>query len=140
MWTLQNVLTHPDSRMICVDVWFNKNASDRFDSNVLGSEYARKVTKIRARCFDALRFITGPLDAVYVDADHQAKEALSQAVMVWPLLAPGGILIWDDYLWNHKESNTTKLPPKPGIDAFLALWAGEYEVLHHGYQVIIRKL
>lgn len=139
-WILENILTHPDARIICVDAWPGsmKVISDRFDANILGSPHAAKVTKIRAQCFDALRWIAGPLDLVYVDADHQAKSALQDAAMVWPLIAKGGFLIFDDYLW--KQPDHAKLPPKPGIDAFLELWKGEYETLHLGYQVILKKL
>lgn len=140
LWTLEHVLTHPESRLVCVDVWYNKKASDRFDANILGSVHGPKVTKITATCFEALRFISGPLDAVYIDADHQAKEALSQAAMVWPLLRQGGVLIWDDYPWQHKDPESKLLPPKPGVDAFLHCWTGSYSTLHHGYQVIICKL
>lgn len=138
LWTLEHILTHQDSKLICVDIWTNLAVSDRFDSNILGSPYSDKVTKIRSRCFEALRQIEGPLDCVYVDADHQAKAALQDAAMVWPLIKKGGFLIWDDYLWTQPDPE--KLPPKPGIDAFLEFWRGEYSVVHHGYQVIIAKL
>jgi predicted O-methyltransferase YrrM len=138
LWTLEHVLNHPDARLICVDIWTNLAVSDRFDANILGSPWGAKVTKVKSNCFDALRNVSGPLDCVYVDADHQAKAAIQDAAMVWPLLRRGGFLIWDDYLWTQPDP--AKLPPKPGIDAFLELWKGEYELLHHGYQVIIRKL
>ena len=137
LWTLENILTHPKARLTCVDAWSEPEVSARFDANVLGSEHAAKVTKIRARTFEALRWINGPFDAVYVDADHQAKSALRDAVMAWPLIREGGYLIWDDYQWSHP--NPTKLPPKPGVDAFLKCWDGDYTLIHHGYQVIIRK-
>lgn len=138
LWTLENILTNSEARLICVDIWTNPEVSARFDANIMGSPHAAKVTKIRSRCFEALRQVTGPFDCVYVDADHQAKAALQDAAMVWPLITKGGFLIWDDYLW--KQPDPTKLPPKPGIDAFLELWKGEFTVVHHGYQVIIRKV
>ena len=138
LWTLEHILTHPDAKLICVDIWTNLDVAARFDANILGSPYANKVTKVRSRCFEALRQVTGPFDCVYVDADHQAKAALQDAAMVWPLIVKGGFLIWDDYLWTQPDEN--KLPPKPGIDAFLELWKGEYALIHHGYQIIIQKL
>lgn len=138
LWTLEHILTNENARIVCVDIWTNAKVRETFEQNIAGSPWSRKVTMIRSQVFDALRMLSLPLDCVYIDADHQAKAALTDAAMVWPSLKKGGFLIWDDYLWKHPDS--TKLPPKPGIDAFLECWKGEYELIHHGYQVIIRKL
>jgi hypothetical protein len=54
------------------------------------------------------------------------------------LLKVGGIMIFDDYGWgNHRG---TLLHPKPGIDAFLDVYADQLVVLRKEYQVAIKKL
>ena len=53
------------------------------------------------------------------------------------LLKPGGILIFDDYLWRNYPQ--PQLNPALGIDSFLAGFAGRYQLLHKDYQVAIEK-
>ena len=36
-------------------------------------------------------------DLIYIDASHYAPDVLSDAVLAFKLLKPGGILIFDDY-------------------------------------------
>jgi predicted O-methyltransferase YrrM len=60
------------------------------------------------------------------------------AELSWPLLKPGGILAFDDYLWGL--SLVISKAPKLGIDLFLDRHLGEYEILEQGLQVWLRKL
>jgi hypothetical protein len=77
-------------------------------------------------------------DAAYLDGSHIAADVLEDAVLTWRLLKPGGVLIFDDYRWDLYRDSVRS--PGPGIDAFLAGFAGQYDVLHKDYQVILRKL
>jgi hypothetical protein len=113
----------------------------RFDANTDGFE---ELSKYRALVEDWLihTCTTSTLmDVVYVDADHNAHSALMDGALSWKLLKPGGILIFDDYEWSNKDSlHPWKIPPKPGIDAFLTCWAPQLELLHKGWQVIVQKI
>ena len=51
-------------------------------------------------------------DLIYIDASHLAKHVLSDAVMSFPLLRPGGVMIFDDYLSSAKI----------GIDSFVNIY------------------
>jgi predicted O-methyltransferase YrrM len=66
----------------------------------------------------------GTFDLVYVDGSHQAPDVLSDAVMAFPLLRVGGLLIFDDYLWSeHAPMQRDPLRcPLPAIDAFSNLY------------------
>ena len=77
-------------------------------------------------------------DLAYVDGSHRAADVYSDAVLTWAVMAPGGIVIFDDYQWL--EAPDMMGNPKPGIDAFLTACIGQYRVLHHDYQVVIEKL
>ena len=57
--------------------------------------------------------------------------------MCWPLLRPGGVIVFDDYLGAPERPLETR--PCAGIDPFLASIAGEFDFLWRGYQVAIRK-
>lgn len=144
VWTLENILTHPQAQLTCVDLWrgdYEKN----FDANLAPYMAHGNVEKLKGDCFDILAQLTCEkrvFHGIYVDADHQAKSALTEAAIGWRMLAKGGFLIFDDYPWKHPTAHDrkTKLPPKPGIDAFLECWQYEMRVLHKGWQVIVQKI
>lgn len=78
-------------------------------------------------------------DLVYVDANHRADAVLEDGVDAWRHLAHGGILAFDDYYWPEAPKEPTKAP-KLAIDSFLAVYAGQYELLEKDVQVWLRKL
>lgn len=86
-------------------------------------------------------------DWVYIDGSHRADDTFLDGELVWRLTRQGGLIIFDDYLWDS-QPETSILHPKRGIDAFLLLHEGEYERLSERradtegteYQVVIRKL
>ena len=61
----------------------------------------------------------------------------SDAALTWPLIAKGGIVIFDDYEFDQMEEEIER--PKLGIDAFLAAIDGQYRLVHKDYQVAIVK-
>jgi len=56
----------------------------------------------------------------------------------WPLVKCGGIVIFDDYLWNPNWP--VEYRPQIAIDRFMAEFRSELEILHRGYQVMVRKV
>ena len=139
VWTLEHALTDPGARLTCVDIWLNAEVEARFDANLAEELAGGRVRKLKGDAVEVLKTLTGPYDVVYVDADHQAKAALIEGLMAFRMLKPGGILIFDDYPWQHPAGTVGKLPPKPGIDAFLTVLQHELTVLHKEWQVIVRK-
>jgi glycosyltransferase involved in cell wall biosynthesis/predicted O-methyltransferase YrrM len=110
----------------------------RFDANTL--PFAHRLEKLKAFSIEALSELqraSRRFDIVYVDGDHHAASAFTDAQQSWDLLATGGVMILDDYLWQPTKPAPER--PKAGIDAFLQARSGEYEILHQDYQVIIRK-
>lgn len=145
IWTVDNILTHPESSIHCVDIWTGEYEKN-FDSNIANHPQRAKFRKRKGDVVLALAealTMHVKVDVVYVDADHQAKSALTDAAMAWPLLKSGGFMIFDDYPWEHPVTDPNrhrKLGPKKGIDAFLECWQYELQVIHKGYQVIVQKL
>ncbi|KAK7685779.1 hypothetical protein QCA50_011125 [Cerrena zonata] len=79
-------------------------------------------------------------DWVYIDGSHEADDTFLDGELAWRLSRKGAILVFDDYHWD-KEPVESIHHPKRGIDAFLQLHSGEYEILSSPsqYQMVIRK-
>ncbi len=75
---------------------------------------------------------------IYIDGSHQAPDVLADACMAWPMLKKGGIMVFDDYLWGFNQPPTHT--PKMAVDAFIACYHEQLEVVLAGYQWGIRKL
>ena len=45
----------------------------------------------------------GKMDMVLVDADHTYEFVRRDTETAFQLLAPGGIVLWDDYVWNERH-------------------------------------
>jgi len=149
VWMLENILTHPRATLICVDSWKDGvNTTDlegtkpkwdeiRADFHENIKPYMDKVAIFEGRTADFLRNTDNKADLIYVDASHTAHDALVDGVLSHLILKPGGIIIFDDYLWgalNHAPN-----VPKGAIDAFMECFAEQYELLACGYQVVLRK-
>ncbi|RPD62102.1 glycosyl transferase [Lentinus tigrinus ALCF2SS1-7] len=79
-------------------------------------------------------------DWIYVDGSHEADDTFLDGELMWRLARKGAIVIFDDYHWD-KEPEDSVHHPRRGIDAFLALHAGQYILLSSEtqYQVILQK-
>jgi predicted O-methyltransferase YrrM len=77
-------------------------------------------------------------DFIYIDGSHQASDVLEDAVLAFPLLKEGGIMIFDDYTWGAGMGYYEI--PKPGIDAFISIYGDQLKVLEKNSQVVIAKL
>lgn len=110
----------------------------RFDANT--AAFAGRIEKIKARSHDGLAQLgvaKRRFDIAYVDGSHTAADVYADAMLVWPLMAKGGLVIFDDYGWDEMPEPLDN--PKPGVDAFLDVIAGQYRSVMHDYQVAIVK-
>lgn len=143
----------PRSKLVCIDP-FTGNAIHRndpsmreylarlesiFDSNVYAfGDRVEKVVAPSAAALPKLAIGGRRFDLAYVDGCHLATDVFSDAALLWPMITPRGIVIFDDYGLEIDPNAHDR--PKQGIDAFLALFAGQYTVLHSGWQVIVQKV
>ena len=70
-------------------------------------------------------------DFIYIDGSHQAPDVLFDALLGFELLRVGGIMVFDDYLWQEPlEGGTDPIPcPKIFIDAFTNVYCKKVRVL-----------
>jgi hypothetical protein len=154
-WLLQNILTHETSRMTCIDVFYEEKSQgsydttgldsyamsleDRFEHNVRQTGARDRVKKVVGLSGAMLRTLEpSSYDFIYIDGSHIAADVLEDAVLAWQLLKPGGVMTFDDYLWQ--EHQDPLLCPQLAIDAFLKVFEGRYRLLHQAYQVTLEKL
>jgi hypothetical protein len=142
-WFLDNILTHPDARIVCVDTFGGSpehrgldltDLESRFDRNM--ARHAGRFTKLKGSSHAILRTLEpASFDIAYIDGSHEAADVLMDAVLVWDLLKPGSIMMFDDYgtRWEGFDGLRT------AIDAFLACMEGRYELIRKQYQVILRR-
>jgi predicted O-methyltransferase YrrM len=137
VWLLEHVLTATDASITCID-FFTEAYELRFDHNIRVSGAESKVTKLKGLSHDVLLDLAGSrFEIVYVDGSHEASAVYLDAVLCWPMLVRGGVLIFDDYLWHPGAPPSQR--PQLAIDLFLEQWAGEIEVLHKQWQVAVKK-
>ena len=78
-------------------------------------------------------------DLVFVDGSDLALDVLVDAALSWQLLEPGGVLIFDNYLWRSPLGEDSLFQPAPAIDAFLDLVRSHCDILTKEGQVIARR-
>jgi len=137
LWMLENILTHPSARATAIDI-FPGNLEQRFLANVNRSGFGSKVKSLKGTSQSKLRDLpVGGFDIIYIDGSHVAKHVLLDAALSWDLLKENGLLIFDDYLTNNHLP--LDLRAQISIDAFLAAFGGELELVHKDLQVALRK-
>ena len=69
-------------------------------------------------------------DLIYIDGSHRAPDVLFDAVVAFKLLKPGGLMIFDDYLWRDPsiELFDPLRNPKIAIDAFTNIYGQEIRI------------
>ncbi len=116
-----------------------RGVEGRFDDNT--RPFSGRLEKIKASSVDGLIQLgvaERRFDIAYIDGGHRAREVYADSVLTWPLMASGGLVILDDYLWAEMPDPMDN--PKPGVDAFLRSIEGQYRMVHNDYQVAIAKL
>lgn len=137
-----------NAHLTCIDTWqgSDEHANDnrvqsieeKFDNNL--APFASRVTKKKGFSKDVLPTLApDSYDVIYIDGSHYADDVLLDALNAWPLLRTSGYMIFDDVLWKYRGYPKHKWPHE-ALKLFLRQIRGEYELLHAGPQVILRKI
>lgn len=109
-----------------------------FDRNT--AAFKPRIEKIKAGSTEALiglGLANRRFDIAYIDGGHRSSEVYADGMLAWPLMAAGGLVIFDDYQWTEMPQPLDN--PGPGIDAFLKAIKGQYQIVMKGYQIGIVK-
>jgi tetratricopeptide (TPR) repeat protein len=134
-WLLDNILTHPTAKITCIDLYFQEH----FKGNIVKTGAADRVIELQGYSQDLLVDLTSEYyDVAYIDGCHKPTSALQDAILSWRLVKVGGLMIFDDYEFTFPDS--PEQDTKIGIDVFLEMFASQLEVVHKGYQLIVKKI
>jgi len=151
IWIAENMMQDGD-RLSCIDTWEGgeehggenmSEVEERFRANLIvaAKKFPERVIvqqkgtstlilshKIRHGAFH---------DFIYIDGSHKAPDVLTDACMSWPLLKREGLMVFDDYMWGNPRDALHR--PKIAIDAFTNIFGETAEMVHVGYQLVVRK-
>lgn len=137
------------SKIDVVDTWskdFPKGTADPeinfslveniFDKNL--SSFGARVSKFKGTSdqFFSKNLNKGSIyDLIYVDGSHHYPDVINDAKNSWLMLKKGGILIFDDFLWDLFDENS----PIRAINEFLNLNKKDIKIHYVYHQLIIEK-
>ena len=152
-WFLKNIMTNPLSKIYAIDTFegspeYPNNANFKeiertFKKNIEKTGRASQVVVMKMFSIEALNKILHDFgnnlmfDIIFIDASHEAKDVISDAILSWNLLNIGGTMIFDDYKWDKLVEEHAR--PKLAVDSFVKIMKPSIETLHSGYQYIIEK-
>ena len=139
IWTVENVLTHPASKIYCIDLWNvghlysnrpNYDFEAVFDANV---RTYPQIAKIKGASKDILPTLRpNNFHGCYIDASHEKEDVLRDGRLVLPLMRAGAVVIFDDYYWPDSPG------VKAAVDTLLLEWTQKVRIVRLGYQAIIQ--
>jgi predicted O-methyltransferase YrrM len=155
IWFLESILSGPGSHLTTVDTWEGSAENDPREMDAVRERFERNTARFVAE--GRLTVVVAPSQPylagqvanrpsagtaggyhiIYVDGSHTAADVLSDAVLSWALLEPGGVMVLDDYLWDMMQSEQER--PRFAIDSFLACFFGQYDEILRGNQIGLRK-
>lgn len=131
-WFCENILIGKNCKLVCIDSWAGKVFEDRFDKNTVGLNI-RKFKKYSYLVLaELLANENTYYNFIYVDGNHSGNLVLLDMCLAWRILAKGGIMICDDYVWTNKN---VIVPPKIAIDSWFKCNINEYT----GYELTVRQ-
>lgn len=142
-WLLENVLTHKDSKLHCIDHFLDKAPKTKQDTyktflkNIIA--FKDKVHVHRGLSRDMLttpHMLKQQFDIIYIDASKHSQNVLEDIMLAYPLLKRGGLLIMDDNTFNREHDASC---PAAAILAFRTIFANEIKIIHDGWQLIVQK-
>jgi predicted O-methyltransferase YrrM len=140
-----NILDHPDSSMTCVDPFLTVDNNDHvqflqnneeahFDYNIKECKNASKINVHKITSDDFFKINSNMYNFIYVDGCHECDFISRDLENSFKVLEKGGIMWMDDY------GGGDGIQIKNTMDKFLQEHHGEYDKIHAGYQLAIRKI
>jgi SAM-dependent methyltransferase len=157
-WFSDNLLNHKESKLYCVDTWegsveyktnfnnvkktFKNNIETTFKKNIKNSKHPTKIKTYKATTTEFfVKFLATnkkPIfDLIYIDASHDARNVIMDAILSFKVLKVGGYIVFDDYEWDKMPENYER--PKIAIIAFNHMFRDNIKITHKGYKMIVQK-
>ena len=155
VWFLEQILIGPANHLTTVDTWRGSAENEQSEMDAVYRRFTANAARFVAQgrltvvVSESQPFLAAGVaarrhgfadfgyDIIYIDGSHAAPDVLSDAVLSWALLKPGGTMVFDDYGWQQVPEAHNQ--PRMAIDSFLACFRGQYDDVHSGYQLAVRK-
>ncbi len=152
MWFLNTILTHPTSRITCVDTFEGSpehtdtvdttNLFDRFSTNLEEYKNEARVSVFRNTSYqfflENAASMQNTYDFIYIDGSHKASDVLTDAIFSFYMVKKGGYLIFDDYEWPVPLDEIYK--PGIAVDSFIACFRDQCKPLHVNDLCILQRV
>ena len=153
-WMLENMLSDTGT-VTCIDPFADRPVTafaedsipedrtieNRFRANIAEVKGADQTVNVMVDLsFPALAQLIvdkQQYDFIYVDGTHHADEVLADAVMCFGMLQAGGVMLFDDYLWEDDPRHLGRC--KASIDAFVNMFYDRLKLGLVNYQLAIVK-
>ena len=101
--------------------------------------YGDKVKYLLGESSDSFKLLKekDTFDLIYIDGNHMSKYVLEDAVNSFYVLKEGGYIIFDDFGGGWEQE--LHMQVKTAVESFVHSYGKYIEVIHQGYQFIIRK-
>lgn len=113
------------------------NTNEFIENNV--EPYKDNLTYLLGESSDSFKKFTEKniFDLIYIDGNHMSKYVLEDAVNSFYILKNGGYIIFDDFGGGWEQEK--HLQVKTAVESFVHSYEKYLDVVHQGYQFIIRK-
>jgi predicted O-methyltransferase YrrM len=113
------------------------NTNEFIENNI--NPYKDKLTYLLGESSDSFKQFTekNVFDLIYIDGNHMSKYVLEDAVNSFYILKDGGYMIFDDFGGGWEQEK--HLQVKTAVESFVHSYEKYLDVVHRGYQFIIRK-
>ncbi len=139
VWAFEHVLTHPSSSAVAIDLFAFPGLEERFRENLKRAGVDRRTQVLVGHSNEELRGLApDSFDIIYIDGSHLAKDTLRDGVLAWDLLKVGGILIFDDYLYDLHLP--LELRPQVAIKTIISAFHNQIRILDLGLQAVLQKV
>ena len=152
----------PNSIGVGVDMWSNYDENDplragsavsalknmdelgveaSFYKNIKTEGLTERITGIKGDSYEVLFSMlkeNREFDFIYVDGSHLLLDCYSDLILSWRLLAKGGMLAIDDYL--YKADGYAIDSPFEGVNKFIKKHQSDIKIIHAGYRVFLQKI
>jgi predicted O-methyltransferase YrrM len=113
------------------------NTNEFIENNI--NPYKDKLTYLLGESSDSFKKFTekNVFDLIYIDGNHMSKYVLEDAVNSFYILKNGGYMIFDDFGGGWEQEPHMQV--KTAVESFVHSYGKYLDVVHQGYQLIIRK-
>ncbi len=102
------------------------------------SDYSERVNVEKKKSDIFFSNNTKKFKLIFIDGSHEFNDVKNDASEAFKILEKGGIIIFDDFLWHHKQS--PKLSITYAILKFLDENKSKLKIIYVNYQLMIQKI